>query len=277
MKLSYPIIDPVLIQLGPLEIRWYGLMYLFGFGIAYLIVRSELRRKQGPIPVENADDLLFHMILGLLIGGRLGYVLFYNLPAYASAPWEILAVWHGGMSFHGGLIGMVIAAWLFARRHHARVLELTDLAALAAPPGLMLGRIGNFINGELFGRVTTLPWGIVFPGGGDLPRHPSQLYESLFEGPVLFAILWMLRKRMRQPGELLSIFLVLYGIFRFTIELFREPDPQLGFIVSWLTMGQILCLAMVVSGVGLFAYLHARGASEPGIAEGPQTGRVDRK
>jgi phosphatidylglycerol---prolipoprotein diacylglyceryl transferase len=277
MKLSYPIIDPVLIQLGPVEIRWYGLMYLFGFGLAYLIVRSELRRKQGPIPVENADDLLFHMILGLLIGGRVGYVLFYNLPAYAAAPWEIVAVWHGGMSFHGGLIGMVIAAWLFARKYHARVLELTDLAALAAPPGLMLGRIGNFINGELFGRVTTLPWGVVFPGGGDLPRHPSQLYESFFEGPVLFAILWMFRKRLRQPGELLSVFLVLYGLFRFTIEFCREPDPQLGFIVSWLTMGQILCLAMIVSGVGLFAYLHARGASAPGVAEEPHTRKVDRR
>ena len=275
--MSYPLIDPVLLHIGPLEIRWYGLMYLFGFILAYFIVRSELRRKQGPIPVENADDLVFYMILGLLLGGRVGYVLFYNLPAYASAPWEIVAVWHGGMSFHGGLIGMVLAAWLFARRHQVQVLELTDLAALAAPPGLMLGRLGNFINGELFGRVTTVPWGIVFPGGGNLPRHPSQLYESFFEGPVLFAILWVLRRKTRRPGELLCAFLVLYGIFRFTIELFREPDPQLGFIISWLTMGQILCLAMIVSGIGLFAYLQVRGKSAPRTAEVPHTGKVDKK
>lgn len=277
MKISYPIIDPVLVHLGPLEIRWYGLMYLFGFALAYFIVRSELRRKKGPIPVENADDLLFSMILGLLIGGRVGYVLFYNLPAYAAAPWEIVAVWHGGMSFHGGLIGMVLAAWWFARKHHVRVLELTDLAALAAPPGLMLGRLGNFINGELFGRVTTAPWGIVFPGGGNLPRHPSQLYESFFEGPVLFTILWVLRRKTRRPGELLCAFLVLYGTFRFTIEFFREPDPQLGFIVSWLTMGQILCLAMIVSGIGLFAYLQMHGEKAPQPAEEPHAGKVDKK
>ncbi len=277
MKISYPLIDPVLVHIGPLEIRWYGLMYLFGFGLAYLIVRSELRRKQGPIPVEDADDLLFHMILGLLIGGRIGYVLFYNLPAYLAAPWEVVAVWHGGMSFHGGLLGMVIAAWLFARRHHVQVLELTDLAALAAPPGLMLGRLGNFINGELFGRVTTLPWGIVFPGGGDLPRHPSQLYEAFFEGPVLFAILWLLRRRTRVPGELLSVFLVLYGLFRFSIEFVREPDPQLGFVIAWLTMGQILCLSMILAGIGLFVYLRVRGARPPQSVDAQTSGRMDKK
>jgi phosphatidylglycerol---prolipoprotein diacylglyceryl transferase len=277
MKISYPLIDPVLVHLGPLEIRWYGLMYLFGFGLAYLIVRSELRRKQGPIPVENADDLLFHMILGLLIGGRMGYVLFYNLPAYAAAPWEVVAVWHGGMSFHGGMIGMIVAAWLFARRHHVQVLELTDLAALAAPPGLMLGRMGNFINGELFGRVTTLPWGIVFPGGGNLPRHPSQLYEALFEGPVLFSILWLLRRRIRVPGQLLSVFLVTYGLFRFSIECVREPDPQLGFVVAWLTMGQILCLLMVASGIGLFVFLRVRDLKAPENVAAPTVRRVGNK
>ena len=158
-----------------------------------------------------------------------------------------------------------------------RFLELTDLAALAAPPGLMLGRIGNFINGELWGRVTTLPWGIVFPGGGDLPRHPSQLYEAFFEGPVLFSILWLLRRRTRMPGELLSVFLVTYGLFRFSIEFAREPDPQLGFVVAWLTMGQILCLSMIVSGIGLFVYLRVRGVRPPQSVDARTNGRVGKK
>ncbi len=230
-------------------------MYLVGFAFAYLIIRSELRRKQGPVPVESADDLLFYLILGLLIGGRLGYVLFYNLGEYLWAPWEILAVWHGGMSFHGGLIGMIISGYVFARRRSASFLELADIGALSATPGLMVGRIGNFINGELFGRATNAPWGVVFPMGGELPRHPSQLYEALLEGGVLFCLLWFLRLRTKQPGELLAVFLVCYGLFRFLIEFVREPDPQLGFILQGLTMGQLLCLAMILTGIGLFVYL----------------------
>jgi phosphatidylglycerol:prolipoprotein diacylglycerol transferase len=252
---SYPFIDPVLWRIGPLELRWYGLTYLLGFVAGYFVIRAELRRKEGPIPVESADDLLFYLILGLLIGARLGYALIYNFGVYAYAPWEILAIWHGGMSFHGGLAGMVVGGWIFARRRGVPFLELADIGALAAPIGLMLGRIGNFINGELYGRVTTLPWGIVFPLGGSLPRHPSQLYEALFEGPVLFAILWWFRLRVREPGEVLAAFLIGYGVFRFTIEFFREPDPQIGFIMQWLTMGQILCVCMIAAGVGLFIYL----------------------
>ncbi|MBI5571708.1 MAG: prolipoprotein diacylglyceryl transferase [Desulfomonile tiedjei] len=270
MTVHYPFIDPVLIHIGsldlgwfhtpPLEVRWYGVMYLAGFALAYLIIRSELRRKQGPIPPEGAEDFLFQLILGVLIGGRLGYVLFYNLSVYVSAPWEILAVWNGGMSFHGGLIGMVVLGFLFARRHHASFLELADIGALAATPGLMLGRLGNFINGELFGRVTTAPWGIVFPLGGPLPRHPSQLYESLFEGLILFLILWSLRRRLRIHGQLLGVFLIGYGIFRFLIELVREPDPQLGFVFEGLTMGQILCLCMIVGGISLLLFLRGQRA-----------------
>lgn len=255
IALAFPSIDPVLVRLGPLEVRWYGFMYLMGFLAGYMVIRSELRRKNGPVPVQDADDLLFYLVLGLLVGARLGYALFYNLEAYLHAPWEILAVWHGGMSFHGGLVGMVVSGWIFARRHAAPFLELADIGALAAPIGLMLGRIGNFINGELFGRVTDSPLGMVFPGGGPLPRHPSQLYEALFEGLVLFLLLWWLRVRTRNPGELLSAFLVAYGIFRFVIEFWREPDPQLGFIARWMTMGQILCLVMIVAGVALFAYI----------------------
>lgn len=255
MALSFPSIDPVLVRIGPLEVRWYGFMYLLGFLVGYLVIRSELRRKDGPVPVEAADDLLFYLVLGLLVGARLGYALFYNLEAYLQAPWEVFAVWHGGMSFHGGLIGMIVSGWIFARRRGAPFLELADIGALAAPLGLMLGRIGNFINGELFGRVTTVPWGFVFPGGGPLPRHPSQLYEALFEGLMLFAILWWLRVRTRNPGEVLCAFLVGYGVFRFVIEFFREPDPQLGFIARWMTMGQILCVVMIFGGLALFTYI----------------------
>jgi phosphatidylglycerol:prolipoprotein diacylglycerol transferase len=265
MALAFPSIDPVLVRLGPLEVRWYGFMYLLGFLAGYFVIRSELRRKNGPIPAADADDLLFYLVMGLLVGARLGYALFYNFEAYLKAPWEILAVWHGGMSFHGGLIGMVVSGWIFSRRRNAPFLELADIGALAAPIGLMLGRIGNFINGELFGRVTTVSWGIVFPGGGPLPRHPSQLYEALFEGLVLFLTLWWLRVRTRYHGEVLSAFLVLYGVFRFVIEFWREPDPQLGFIARWMTMGQILCVAMIVAGIALFAYIRLTKSREEGL------------
>ncbi len=253
--LSYLYIDPVLFRLGPLEVRWYGLMYLLGFVAGYFVIRSELKRKNGPIPVDQADDLLFYLILGLLVGARVGYVVFYNAKAYLHAPWEIFAVWHGGMSFHGGLIGMVVAGFIFARLRGAPFMELADIGALSAPIGLMLGRLGNFINGELFGRVTTVPWGIVFPEGGPLPRHPSQLYESFFEGPVLFLFLWWLKSRTKCHGEVLAAFLIGYGVLRFSIEFFREPDVQLGFIVYSLTMGQLLCIAMTLAGVGLLIFV----------------------
>ncbi|MFH0822891.1 MAG: prolipoprotein diacylglyceryl transferase [Pseudomonadota bacterium] len=253
--LTYPLIDPVIFRLGPLEFRWYGFMYLVGFVVAFFVIRSELRRKGGPIAVEEAEDLLFYLIVGLLVGARLGYVLFYNLPVYISVPWEVFAFWHGGMSFHGGLIGMLAAGALYCRRRRVPFLELADIGALAAPIGLMLGRIGNFINGELYGKVTSLPWGVVFPLGGELPRHPSQLYESLLEGAVLFFLLWRLRLRVRRSGEILAAFIIYYGIFRFAVEFVREPDPQIGYVFHWLTLGQILCLLMIIAGNGLSIYL----------------------
>ncbi len=252
---THVLFDPVIFRVGPLEFRWYGLMYLIGFGIAYLIIKKELTRKNGPIPAEAAGDLLFYLILGLLVGARIGYVIFYNLPVYIQRPWEVLAIWHGGMSFHGGLIGMVVFGFVFSKKYKASFFELADLGALAAPMGLMLGRIGNFINGELFGRPTSLPWGMIFPGGGNIPRHPSQIYEAFLEGPILFSILWVLRTRIRRPGTLLAIFLMAYGLFRFIAEFFREPDSQLGFILEGLTMGQILCLFMIGTGAALFIYL----------------------
>ena len=255
----YYLIDPVLIHIGPLAVRWYGIMYLCGFLCGYWVIKSELRRRNGPIDASEAGDFLFYLIVGLLIGARLGYVLFYNLPRYVEAPWEIFAIWHGGMSFHGGLLGMIVSGGWYARRKKASFLELADIGALAAPIGLMLGRIGNFINGELYGRVTTLPWALIFPGGGNMPRHPSQLYEAILEGPVLFGLLWQLRKRTSVNGVLLGVFLIVYGVSRFCIEFVREPDPQLGFVLWTFTMGQILCACMVVAGVGLLVHLrHTR-------------------
>jgi phosphatidylglycerol---prolipoprotein diacylglyceryl transferase len=254
----YQMIDPVFFSIGPVAVRWYGLMYLFGFVFAYFVIRSELKRRHGPIPAEGADDLLFHLIVGLLIGARLGYVVFYNLDSYIAAPWEVFAIWHGGMSFHGGLLGMVVAGWFFAYRRHVQFLELADIGALAAPIGLMFGRVGNFINGELYGRVSIVPWAVVFPLAGDQPRHPSQIYEAILEGPVLFMLLWWLRLRTRKHGQILASFLVGYGIFRFTVEFFREPDPQLGLVLKGLTMGQVLCIAMILAGVGLMFFASFR-------------------
>lgn len=258
--ISHQILDPVLFTIGPVAVRWYGLMYLFGFVFAYFVIKSELKRRQSPIPVGDADDLLFHLIVGLLIGARLGYAVFYNVDAYIAAPWEVFAIWHGGMSFHGGLLGMLVAGWFFAYRRRLQFLELADIGALAAPIGLMFGRIGNFINGELFGRVSTVPWAVVFPMAGDLPRHPSQIYEAILEGPVLFTILWWLRLRTRKNGQILATFLVAYGVFRFIIEFFREPDPQLGLVLQDLTMGQVLCLTMIVAGIGLMSFTTFRKA-----------------
>jgi phosphatidylglycerol:prolipoprotein diacylglycerol transferase len=240
---------------GPLELRWYGFMYMVGFIIAYFIIRHELRRRQGPIAVEEADDLLFYCIVGLLLGGRLGYILIYNLKIYLSSPREIFALWHGGMSFHGGLIGIVISGWIYARRRNVSFLELADIVVLSAPLGVMLGRIGNFINGELYGRPSNLPWAMVFPLGGNIPRHPSQLYEAFFEGFVIFWLLWWLKTKFERPGELLCAYLILYGVFRFVIEFFREPDPQIGFVFTWFTTGQILCLAMIIVGTAFMLRL----------------------
>ncbi len=253
--IPYPEIRPYIVKIGPLEIRWYGLMYLLGFASSYLLVRYQIKKKGMDISKNLIDDLYFYLILGLIIGARLGYVLFYNLSEYLSNPLDILAIWHGGMSFHGGLIGSIVAGIVFSRKRHLPFWMLSDMIIVTAPVGLCLGRIGNFINGELFGRVTTVPWAMVFPGGGPLPRHPSQLYEAVLEGPVLFLILWTLKDRIHRKGYLTALFLIFYGIFRFFVEVFREPDPQLGFVLSFLTMGQILSGLMIVSGIVLILAL----------------------
>ncbi len=249
---SYPNIPPVIFSIGPLQIRWYGLMYVLAFVAAYFVIKFQEKRRPIGLSPELVQDLIFYLVVGLIVGARLGYILFYqymNLAEYLHHPLDIIAVWQGGMSFHGGLIGAVIAGWWFSKRRHLPFRALADRVILAAPIGLGLGRIGNFINGELFGRPSDLPWAMVFPGGGPMARHPSQLYEALFEGLSLFGILlWLSRKKLPQ-GFILGTFLCGYGLFRFVLEFFREPDPQIGLIIGPFTMGQALSVAMFVMGV----------------------------
>ena len=249
--MNFPDIDPVLIHIGPLQVRWYGLMYVIGFLATYFLIRHQEKTRPIGLSPHLLQDLIFYLVAGLVIGARLGYILFYhymNLTDYIYHPLEIIAVWHGGMSFHGGLIGTVIAGWWFSKRRKIPFWAIADRVIIAAPIGLGLGRMGNFINGELFGRPSDLPWAMVFPAGGPLARHPSQLYEAFFEGLVLFLILFWLSRRKLPQGFLLGTFLFGYGLFRFILEFFREPDPQLAFILGPFTMGQVLSAMMIVIG-----------------------------
>lgn len=247
--IAYPEIDPIIFRVGPLAVRWYGMMYLLGFVAGYIIIRRLARLRNLPLEGEKLSDLLFYAVLGVILGGRLGYVLFYNLSFYLQHPLQIFAVWEGGMSFHGGMLGVIAAASMFCLRQDLPLLLTGDVMVTAATVGLGLGRIGNFINGELYGRVTDLPWGMVFPGAGALPRHPSQLYEAFLEGAVLFSILWWLNRRRVAAGVPFFTFFLLYGVFRFTIEFFRQPDAHLGFLWGGATMGQLLSLPMVLLGL----------------------------
>jgi phosphatidylglycerol---prolipoprotein diacylglyceryl transferase len=252
-------IDPILFELGPIRVSWYGLMYVFGFFASYLLVRYQMKRKDFGVSKLEVENLYFYLIVGLIIGARLGYVLFYDIKMYLKDPLEVFAIWHGGMSFHGGLIGVLIVGILFSWKNKKSFWKIADLFIVTAPIGLGLGRVGNFINGELYGRVTRVPWAMIFPTDKDLlPRHPSQLYESALEGGALFIILWFLKDKKLPTGGLLAIFLSLYGLFRFFVELFREPDPQLGFILGPFTMGQTLSAFMIIGGIILFLYLRRR-------------------
>jgi phosphatidylglycerol---prolipoprotein diacylglyceryl transferase len=256
--LNAPQIDPVLFHLGPLAVRWYGLMYLLGFVAAFFIISRLAPRRQLPLDSDAVSDLLFYIVLGVILGGRCGYVIFYNYPYFLGHPLQIFAVWQGGMSFHGGLTGVVVATLIYCRRHAIAILPLADILAIAATIGLGLGRIGNFINGELWGRVTTLPWGVIFPAAGPQPRHPSQLYEALLEGPILFFLLYWLFARKVRNGSVFFLFLISYGVGRFIIEFFREPDQQIGFLWGGATLGQILCLTMILLGSGGLFWLKRR-------------------
>lgn len=247
--LTYPQIDPVIFQIGPLAVRWYGLMYLGGFLFASFWIGRLAPRRGLEFDKDRLSDLLFYGVLGVILGGRLGYVFFYNAGYFVEHPLKVFAVWEGGMSFHGGLLGVVCAALLFCRRYKLAVLPMGDVIAAAAPVGLGLGRLGNFINGELWGRTTDLPWGMVFPNAGPVPRHPSQLYEFILEGVVLFLLLWLLHGIRSREGVPFFSFFMGYGVFRFLVEFVREPDTQLGYLWGGATMGQLLSLPMILFGL----------------------------
>ncbi len=262
--MPFPDIDPVALSIGPLQIRWYALAYLAGFLIGWKYVLYLVKKDQDKgITPQHIDDFLTWAIVGVIVGGRLGYVLFYQADVYLRDPLEIFKVWHGGMSFHGGALGVIIAMIVFAARRKIAVLRLTDLVCCAVPIGLFFGRLANFVNGELFGRVTDVPWGVIFPHGGDLPRHPSQLYEAALEGLVLFSAMAVLAHKdpvRNRPGILSGVFLIGYGLSRIVIEFFREPDVQLGYLMGFVTMGQVLSVPMIVFGLILIARAMRRPA-----------------
>jgi len=251
----HPQFDPIALQFGPVALRWYGLMYLLGFALIWLFGRYRIDRNPGAGWVRNdLDDVLFYGIVGTILGGRLGYVLFYKFGDYLAAPWKVFYVWEGGMSFHGGFLGVVIAMVLYARSRRRDWLQITDFIAPLVPLGLAAGRMGNFINAELWGRPAEVPWAMVFPNVDRLARHPSQLYEFALEGVVLFVILWWFTLKPRPRGAASALFLIGYGAFRFGVEYTREPDSFLGFLALGLTMGQWLSAPMVLGGIALLVW-----------------------
>lgn len=263
--LPFPAIDPVLIDLGtwpivgPMGIRWYALAYLVGLGLGWMYVRSFVKKSPQAMTAREVDDLVFYAFLGVILGGRFGYVLFYNFHVYLSDPFAILRVWEGGMSFHGGLAGVIVAMALFCRSRNLSFLAVSDAVAVATPIGLFLGRLANFVNAELYGRVTDVPWAFVFPRAGPLPRHPSQLYEAVLEGAVLFVVLWLMARsekiRLRH-GVLAGVFLMGYALSRILVETVREPDVQIGYLLGGTTMGQWLSVPIFLAG--LYIVLRAR-------------------
>ncbi|GAB2637162.1 prolipoprotein diacylglyceryl transferase [Vibrio panuliri] len=257
--LEFPNIDPVLVSIGPLSIRWYGLMYLIGFAFALWLANRRADKPGSGWTREQVSDLLFAGFLGVVIGGRVGYVLFYNFELFLQDPLYLFKVWTGGMSFHGGLLGVITAMFWYARKNGRTFFGVADFIAPLVPFGLGMGRLGNFMNSELWGRVTDVPWAIVFPNGGPLPRHPSQLYEMALEGVVLFFILNWFIKKPRPLGSVSGLFLVGYGTFRFLVEYVREPDAQLGLFGGFISMGQILSTPMIIAGGLMMVWAYKRG------------------
>jgi len=260
LALPFPAIDPVIIEIGPLAIRWYALAYVAGLVLAWWLMRRMAPKATSPVTAEQIDDFLVWATLGVVLGGRFGYVLFYQFDYYLGDPLAVLQVWRGGMSFHGGLLGVVIATILFACKRGIPLMVFSDMIATVAPIGLFLGRIANFVNGELFGRPAEVPWAFVFPNGGPFPRHPSQLYEAALEGLLLFVVLqiiWRIEPLRRRPGLTSGIFFLGYAAARAFVELFRQPDAHIGFLAGGSTMGQWLSLPMVLFGV----YLVGRAVS----------------
>ncbi len=257
-----PDIDPVAISLGPIKVHWYGLMYVLALLALWFFGTRRAKPPGSGWTAEEVSDLVFYGALGVILGGRVGFILFYNLPHYAAHPLDVFKVWQGGMSFHGGLLGVLAAMLYFARKTGKPFFVVTDFIALWTPIGLGLGRIGNFINHELWGRPTDLPWGMVFREAGPLPRHPSQLYQAALEGLVLFVILWLYARKPRPVASVSGLFLTGYGLFRFLAEFVREPDAQLGYLAfGWLTMGQVLSFPMIPIGVGLMVWAWQKKAA----------------
>ena len=257
-----PVIDPIAISLGPLDIRWYGLMYLVGFAVAFWMANRQCDRSNGIWSREQASDLLFYGFMGVILGGRAGYVFFYQFARFLDNPLYLFRIWEGGMSFHGGVVGVVCAIIFYALKNKRSILSVGDFIVPLLPAGLGAGRIGNFINSELWGRVTDSPFGVIFHNAGPLPRHPSQLYEFALEGVVLFIILIVFIRKPRPAGSVAGLFLLAYGIFRIIIEFAREPDAHLGFLTFGLTMGQILSVPMVIAGITLMVYSFTRKIPE---------------
>jgi phosphatidylglycerol---prolipoprotein diacylglyceryl transferase len=258
LLIDFPVFNPIAISLGPFAVRWYALAYIGGIVLGWIYARSLLRNERlwggpAPISVVQLDDFILWVTIGIILGGRTGYVLFYNLPFFLQHPLEIFELWRGGMSFHGGFMGCVVAVIWFARTNKVPILSLGDITTAVGPIGLFLGRIANFINGELWGRPAdpTLPWAMIFPTGGPQPRHPSQLYEAGLEGILLFTVLAVMIRfgALKRPGLILGAFIAIYGLARITGEHFREPDPQLGFLWGGLTMGMLLSVPMVIVGI----------------------------
>ncbi|MCW8914873.1 MAG: prolipoprotein diacylglyceryl transferase [Magnetovibrio sp.] len=259
--IAFPMIDPVLVEIGPVVIRWYALAYIAGLVLGWRYMMWLADQAGSFVKSKDADDFLVWAVFGVILGGRLGYVFFYKPEYYLANPAEILQTWQGGMSFHGGFLGVLFATWLFCRLRSIRFLAFVDLGVVVAPFGLFFGRLANFANSELWGRTTDVAWGVVFPNGGPYPRHPSQLYEAALEGLVLLVVLhlvWRRESLRKTPGVLSGVFLIGYGLSRIIVEFFRQPDEHLGFLWGGATMGQLLSIPMVLAGIGLIAYARKR-------------------
>ncbi len=258
--LTHPNFDPIAISIGPLAVRWYGLMYLVAFAAGWWLARRQARRPGSGWTEEQVSDLVFYFALGVILGGRIGYVLFYKFGEFLRDPLMLFRIWEGGMSFHGGLLGVIAITTWWGWKQRKTFFEMMDFLAPCVPIGLGAGRLGNFINGELWGRATDLPWGMVFAHAGSLPRHPSQLYELLLEGVVLFTVVWLYGMKSRPRPAVSALFILLYGLFRFLVEFAREPDAHLGYLAfGWVTMGQILSLPMILIGGFFFWWAHRYG------------------
>jgi len=276
LALQFPMFDPIAIAIGPFAVRWYALAYIAGIILGWLYARSMLRNEKlwggpAPISIPQFDDYVLWVTLGIILGGRAGYVLFYNLGYFIQHPLEMFQLWQGGMSFHGGFLGCVAAVLLFGWRNKVPVLSLGDVTCAVGTIGLLLGRLANFINSELWGRVTDVPWAFVFPTGGPLPRHPSQLYEGALEGVLLFVVLTAMihRGALRRPGLIIGSFAIGYGLARIFSEFFREPDPQLGFLWGGLTMGMLLSLPMIAAGLGFVLWAMRRSQAREAVHQEP--------